>query len=620
MSTLPLRQGNGSGISTPTHKELVDVRNEINPIQNHYVGIDVGTGSARACIINESGDIVGLASENIGLWQPQTGYYEQSTNDIWRCICDSVKRAITQNNINTASIRGIGFDATCSLAVFTHDTDEPVSVTGPNFDKSGNDHNVVLWLDHRPVEETKKINATGHTLLHYVGGTMSIEMEIPKVLWLKNNMPPELFARCKFYDLTDALEHLATGNEDRSFCSVVCKQGYVPVGIDGSVKGWQEDFLKDIGLEELAEDSFKRLGGVNGVNGQYLSAGELAGHLCERAATELGLPAGIAVGSGVIDAYAGWIGTLGAKVPLPSDRLDSTHGPNDQSQAFTRLAAVAGTSTCHLVMSKDPVFVPGVWGPYRDSIIPNYWMAEGGQSATGELLKHVLETHPAYQSALSLAESLNANVYDFLNEHLRDLKTQRLAPSIAHLGKHFFFYGDLFGNRSPIADPTMSGSVVGLSSDKSLDGLALYYYGTMEFIALQTHQIITEMNKAGHEIKSIFMSGSQCQNDILMSLVATACDMPVLIPRYVHAAVCHGAAMLGAKAASADREGKTEDLWSIMDRMSKPGKVVLPTETKSVKPLLDVKYKVFLEQCERQRVFRRMVDEVVEKTVDVVEQ
>lgn len=43
--------------------------------QDHYIGIDVGTGSARACIINEKGDIVGLASKNIGLWQPETGYY-----------------------------------------------------------------------------------------------------------------------------------------------------------------------------------------------------------------------------------------------------------------------------------------------------------------------------------------------------------------------------------------------------------------------------------------------------------------------------------------------------------------------------------------------------------------
>ena len=52
-----------------------DPHNELRPEQNHYIGIDVGTGSARACIMNDKGDIVGLASENIGLWQPETGFY-----------------------------------------------------------------------------------------------------------------------------------------------------------------------------------------------------------------------------------------------------------------------------------------------------------------------------------------------------------------------------------------------------------------------------------------------------------------------------------------------------------------------------------------------------------------
>lgn len=189
-------------------------------------------------------------------------HQEQSTTDIWRAICISVQRAISQHNINPNYIRGIGFDATCSLAVFHTETDEPVSVTGPNFDT---DRNVILWLDHRPEEETEKINATKHNLLRYVGGKMSIEMEVPKVLWLKNHMPRELFEKCKFYDLADALIHIATGTEKRSFCSVVCKQGYVPVGVDGSVKGWQDDFLREIGLGELVEENYKRLGGVNGV-------------------------------------------------------------------------------------------------------------------------------------------------------------------------------------------------------------------------------------------------------------------------------------------------------------------------------------------------------------------
>lgn len=232
----------------------------------HYIGIDVGTGSARACVIDENGGIVGLASEEIALWQPQPGHYEQSTTNIWKCIRSSVRQAVAQKNIDPNSIRGIGFDATCSLAVFKENTDEPVCVTGPDFDNAdGDDRNVVLWLDHRPVEETKKINATGNNLLKYVGGSMNIEMEMPKALWLKNNMPKEKFNQCKFYDLTDALTHLATGSETRSLCSAVCKQGYVPVGIDGSVKGWQEDFLREIGLKELCEDNFRRLGGVDGV-------------------------------------------------------------------------------------------------------------------------------------------------------------------------------------------------------------------------------------------------------------------------------------------------------------------------------------------------------------------
>lgn len=176
-----------------------------------------------------------------------------------------MRKVVGESQVDPNSIKGIGFDATCSLAVFSTDTDEPVPVTGPDFKNDGNDRNVILWLDHRPVEETDLINSTGHNLLKYVGGKMSIEMEIPKILWLKNNMPPELFARSKFFDLGDALTHIATGNESRSFCSTVCKQGFVPVGVDGSVKGWQEDFYDTIGLSDLVEDNFKRMGGVDKV-------------------------------------------------------------------------------------------------------------------------------------------------------------------------------------------------------------------------------------------------------------------------------------------------------------------------------------------------------------------
>ena len=177
-----------------------------------------------------------------------------------------MRQVVAESGVEPSSVKGLGFDATCSLVVLAHDTDEPMSVTGPDFDNTaGDDRNVILWLDHRPSAETDLINATGHPLLRYVGGTMNIEMEIPKVLWLKNHMPSDMFGRCKFYDLADALTHLATGTETRSFCSAVCKQGFVPVGVDGTVKGWQEDFYRAVGLEDLVENDFLRMGGVDKV-------------------------------------------------------------------------------------------------------------------------------------------------------------------------------------------------------------------------------------------------------------------------------------------------------------------------------------------------------------------
>ncbi|KAJ5895465.1 hypothetical protein N7495_007156 [Penicillium taxi] len=585
-----------------------DLQENFSAHSDYYIGIDVGTSSARACIMNAKGDIVGLAHQNIGLWQPEHGYYEQSTTDTWSSVCIAVQRAIHENNIGPDTVRGIGFDATCSLAVFNHETNEPVSVTGPNFDT---DRNIILWLDHRPVDEAAKINFINHPLLRYVGGTISAEMEIPKVLWLKNHMPEKLFDKCSFYDLADALTHIATGGEKQRLCSEGIKHAYVPVGADGSVKGWDIDFLHGIGLAELAEDNFKRMGGVDKVNGDYLGAGELVGYLCEKAASDLGLPAGIPIGSGVIDAYAGWIGTVGAKANLSPNELNGDVPKNDKMQAFSRLAAVAGTSTCHLVMSPNPIFVNGVWGPYSDTIIPGYSMSEGGQSATGELLQHVINTHAAFDHVTTIAESHKSNIYEYLNHHLNKMMEEQQAPCIAYLARHFFFYGDLWGNRSPIADQSMTGSVIGLTSDKTINGLAIQYYATLEFIALQTKQIVDTMNHAGHKIKSIFMSGSQCQNEILVNLIASACDMPVIIPQYIHAAVCHGAAMLGAKAASADKHGKTEDLWAIMDRMSKPGKKVMPTVEVKEKALLKAKYQVFLEQCFRQQKYRQLVNEAV---------
>lgn len=519
----------------------------------YYVGVDVGTGSARAAIVDQSGSILGLAERPIQRSEIKPSHITQNSTEIWSSICFCVKTALSQSHIDPALVMGIGFDATCSLVAINERTDLPVGV-GPDFEDS--EENIILWMDHRAEEETKAINATNDKCLKYVGGQMSIEMEVPKMKWLKHHMPIDkttgksMFESCKFYDLADFLTHKATSLESRSYCSTTCKQGFVPLGVEGSTDGWSEEFLNKIDLPELVEDGFRRLGGVPGKNGTYHSAGESVGPLSEQAAEELGLTPSCYVGSGVIDAYAGWIGTIAAHIENEVPEIQKQdHTEFGIDRACGRLAAVAGTSTCHIAMTKDPVFVNGVWGPYRDVMAKGFWLAEGGQSCTGALLAHILSSHPAYAELGVQSESSGLNRFEFLNSRLERLKKIRGERSVVSLAKHLFFYGDFHGNRSPIADPAMRSSVIGLSMDNSLDALAIVYLGACEFIAQQTRHIVENMVEAGHKLNCVYMSGGQCRNGLLMRLIADCTGLPIVIPRYIDASVVFGAAMLGAVAA-----------------------------------------------------------------------
>lgn len=516
----------------------------------YYVGVDVGTGSARACIIDNTGNILSLAEKPIQREELKPNYITQSSQEIWQAICHCVKSVVRDSGVPVERIHGIGFDATCSLVVVDEEGKE-VGV-GPVF--SNTDQNIILWMDHRAITETNEINATNDKCLKYVGGQMSVEMEIPKIKWLKNNLPKDQFDKCKFFDLADYLTFKATNKDTRSFCSTVCKQGLLPIGVEGSKEGWSREFLEEIGLEELIDDDFARIGGSvrtteSGKGRKFLSAGEYVGALDEEAAAELGLPDHCVVGSGVIDAYAGWIGTVAAQTDTELPQLvKSDQTKKGIDRATGRLAAVAGTSTCHIALSRDPVFVNGVWGPYRDVMAHGFWCAEGGQSCTGALLAHVMSTHPAFTELSHLSDAANISKFDYLNSRLETLVQQREERSVVSLAKHLYFYGDYHGNRSPIADPSMRAAIIGQSMDNSIDDLAIMYLGACEFIAQQTRQIVEKMCEAGHQISTIFMSGGQCRNGLLMRLLADCTGLPIIIPRYIDAAVVFGSALLGAVA------------------------------------------------------------------------
>lgn len=85
-----------------------------------------------------------------------------------------------------------------------------------SIDHSGQEkQNVILWMDHRAHEEADTINATGHEILKYVGGKVSLEMQTPKMLWLKKNLPASWNSATLLFDLPDFLTWKATGSESR---------------------------------------------------------------------------------------------------------------------------------------------------------------------------------------------------------------------------------------------------------------------------------------------------------------------------------------------------------------------------------------------------------------------
>lgn len=138
------------------------------------IGVDVGTGSARAGVFDGAGRCLGRGEQRTQLHRPQPDHAEHNAEDIWQCVCRSVRAAITVAGGDPAAIRGIGFDATCSLVV-RDGAGHPLSVS-----TSGNPQwDTIVWLDHRAVAEAEACTASGHRVLDHVGGVMSPEMEIP---------------------------------------------------------------------------------------------------------------------------------------------------------------------------------------------------------------------------------------------------------------------------------------------------------------------------------------------------------------------------------------------------------------------------------------------------------
>ncbi len=540
-------------------------------MQDIVIGVDVGTGSARAGAFTAAGGMLGQASQAIRLWKPRAEFAQQSSADIWAAVCAAVRGAMA--GLDPARVRGIGFDATCSLVALDA-AGGSVSVSPDG----AAEQDVIVWMDHRAAEEAEAINAGGHDVLRFVGGRISLEMQVPKLLWLKRHLPAAWARAALFLDLPDFLTWRATGSTARSHCSTVGK--WTDFGQEGR---WDEGFFRAVGLGELAEEGFRRIGT------EILPVGQaIPGGLRAEAAAELGLPAGIAVGASAIDAHAGGLGTIGAA-------LDG-RAPDAEALRH-RLALIGGTSSCHMAVSAEPRFVPGVWGPYYSAMQPGLWLNEGGQSATGALIDHVITSHATYPALAEEARQAGGTVYARLNARIEALAAPLAFPALLTEGLHLL--PDFHGNRSPLADARMRGMVSGLALSATVDDLARLYLATIQAIAYGTRHIVEALDAEGYAIDTLLASGGGTKNPVFLREHADASGCRIVLPEEPEA-VLLGAAMLGAVAA-----GLHPGLPAAMAAMGRAGEVITPDP--ATRRYHEAKYAVFRRMQADQQAYRKIM-------------
>jgi FGGY-family pentulose kinase len=329
-------------------------------------------------------------------------------------------------------------------------------------------------------------------------------------------------------------------------------------------------------LGDLAAEKFKRIGQ------RVRPLGESLGHgLTLAAAKDLGLSPGTPVSVSIIDAHAGGLGLLGA--PVGGRKVTP-------AALKTRLALIGGTSSCHMAVSEKPLFIPGIWGPYFSAMIPDLWLTEGGQSATGALIDHIIFSHAASVPLLREAKARGVSIYQLLNSRLDALAKSEKSAHPGALTHDLPVQPDFHGNRSPRANPNLRGTITGLPLSSTADDLARQYLATIQAVAYGTRHILEEMNKHGYAIRTLLACGEHA--DI------TGCA--IVLPKEPEA-VLLGSAVLGAVAAR-----RFPSVLAAMNAMNATDKVIEPTG-RSVNAYHDRKYKIFLRLHDDFLAYRRIM-------------
>lgn len=487
----------------------------------YVVGVDFGTLSGRAVVVRVAdGAEVGTAEHVYrdgviedrlpGTTVALAPDWALQNPDDWREVLrTAVPAALADAGVDPAGVVGIATDFTACTVLPTTTAGTPLCELP---DLAGRPHAwPKLWKHHAAQGQADRINEVAHErgepwIARY-GGRISSEWEFAKALQVLQE-DPECYARCeRWIEAADWIVWELSGVESRNACTA----GYKGIFQDGRYPSAGYLAALDPRFTDFPDTRLAPPGG------RHAALGSRVGSLSARAAAWTGLPVGIAVAAGNVDAH----------VTAPAARAVEPG----------RLLAIMGTSTCHVMNWPRLAEIPGMCGVVDGGITAGSYGYEAGQSAVGDIFAWWLRTGVPADYVAEAAQR---------GESLHDLLSRKAAGQ--PVGAHGMVALDwLGGNRSVLVDHDLSGVVVGLTLATRPEEV---YRALLEATAFGTRVIVDAFAAAGIPVREFVVAGGLKRNAVLMQIYADVLRRPVTVAvsdqapalgSAIHAAVAAGA-------------------------------------------------------------------------------
>ena len=486
--------------------------------EKYVIGVDYGTLSGRAVVIRVSdGQELGSAvleypNAVMSTHLNATGeklppdWALQVAGDYVEVLKHAVPSSIKNAQINPADVIGIATDFTACTFIPVTEDGTPLSELSQFANRP---HAYVkLWKHHAAGAQADRINQVARerneSWLPRYGGQISSEWELAKGLQLLEEDPEIYNAMHKYVEAADWIIWQLCGNYVRNACTA----GYKGNLQDGEYPSREYLAALNPSFADFAETKLKHPIG---------QLGDKAGTLTKQAAELTGLPEGIAVAVGNVDAHV--------------------TAPAAQATEPGQMVAIMGTSTCHVMNATTLTEVPGMCGVVDGGIVSGLYGYEAGQSGVGDIFAWYVENQvPAeyFDQAGQAGKSIH--------QYLTDLSATQ------NVGEHGLIALDWHsGNRSVLVDHELSGLVIGTTlTTKPQD----VYRALLESTAFGTRKIVETFRASGIPVNEFIVAGGLIKNQFLMQLYCDITRLPLSVidseqgPALgsgIHAAVAAGA-------------------------------------------------------------------------------